>query len=125
MDLPFDGVYVQPLRLNPVRDSVEKLLAYVRMLEAFEQAGLPVIAARVGAFGAVLAAVGISAFDSGLGLAEASDLSSLNRKKTEKERTKKGPKGSRRLYLAVAHDDARPAGRADPWPPGPARPLRL
>lgn len=100
MDLPIDGVYVQPLRLNPVRDSVEKLLAYVRMLEAFEQAGLPVIAARVGAFGAVLAAVGISAFDSGLGLAEASDLSALNRRKSEKERSKKGPKGSRRLYLA-------------------------
>ena len=100
MDLPVDGVYLQPLRLNPVRDSVEKLLAYVRMLEAFEQAGLPVIAARVGAFGAVLAALGISAFDSGLGLAEASDLSSLNRKKTKKERAKKGPKGSRRLYLA-------------------------
>jgi len=99
MDLPVDGVYVQPLRLNPVQDSVEKLFGYVRMLEAFEEAGLPVIAARVGAFGLVLAALGISAFDSGLGLAEASDLSSLNRRKTESERFAEGPKGSRRLYL--------------------------
>ena len=99
MDFPVDGVYVQPLRLNPVKDSVEKLLRYVRMLESFEEAGLPVVAARVGAFGVMLAALGISSFDSGLGLAEASDLSSLNRKKTQNERSKKGPKGSRRLYL--------------------------
>ncbi len=100
MDLPVDGVYVQPLRLHPVKDSVEKLVAFVRMLEAFEKAGLPVVAGRIGAFGSLLAALGISAFDSGLGLAEASDLSSLNRKKTKKERKKKGPRGSRRLYLA-------------------------
>jgi hypothetical protein len=100
MDLPIDGVYVQPLLLNAGTDSVEKLLSYVQMLEAFEAAGVPVVAARVGAFGTVLTALGISAFDSGLGLAEACNLSSLNRKKTERERTKKGPKGSRRLYLA-------------------------
>lgn len=99
MDLPIDGVYVQPLRLNPVKDSVEKLFGYVRMLEAFEEAGLPVVAARVGAFGVILAALGISAFDSGLGLAEASDLSSLNRHKSEDKRSAKGPKGSRRIYL--------------------------
>jgi hypothetical protein len=100
MDLPVDGVYVQPLRLNPVKDGIEKLVAFVRMLESFEEAGLPVVAARVGAFGPLLVALGISAFDSGLGQAEASDLSALNRKKTEKERQKKGPKGSRRVYLA-------------------------
>jgi hypothetical protein len=100
MDLPVDGVYVQPLRLHPVKDSVEKLVAFIRMLESFEEAGLPVVAGRVGAFGSLLVALGISAFDSGLGLAEASDLSALNRKKSKKERAKKGPKGSRRLYLA-------------------------
>ena len=99
MDLPVDGVYVQPLLLNPVKDSVEKLLRYVRLVEAFEEAGLPVIASRVGAFGVVLTALGISGFDSGLGLAEASNLASLNRKKTEGERSKKGQKGSRRVYL--------------------------
>lgn len=100
MDLPVDGVYVQPLRLNPVKDGIEKLVAFVRMLESFEEAGLPVVAARVGAFGSLLVALGISAFDSGLGQAEASDLSALNRKRTEKERQQKGPKGSRRVYLA-------------------------
>lgn len=99
MDLPVDGVYVQPLALDPVNDSVEKLLRYVRLLEAFEEAGLSVIASRVGAFGVVLAALGISAFDSGLGLAEASNLASLNRKKRQSEQSKKGPKGSRRIYL--------------------------
>jgi hypothetical protein len=100
MDLPVDGVYVQPLRLNPVKDSVEKLVAFVEMLLAFEEAGLPVVAGRIGAFGSVLAALGVTAFDSGLGQAEASDLSALNRKRSEKEKKKKGPKGSRRLYLA-------------------------
>lgn len=100
MDLPIDGVYVQPLVLNAMTDSVEKLLRYVKLLEALEEAGLPVVASRVGAFGAVLAALGISAFDSGLGLAEASNLASLNRKKTKNERSKKGPKGSRRIYLS-------------------------
>lgn len=100
MDLPVDGVYVQPLVLNSMKDSVEKLLRYVRLLESFEEAGLPVVASRVGAFGVVLTALGISAFDSGLGIAEASNLASLNRKKTESERSKKGPKGSRRIYLS-------------------------
>jgi len=100
MDLPVDGVYVQPLRLHPVKDSVEKLTAFVRMLESFEEAGLPVVAGRIGAFGSLLVALGISAFDSGLGLAEASELSALNRKKSKKEREKKEGRGSRRLYLA-------------------------
>lgn len=100
MDLPVDGVYVQPLVLNAMKDSVEKLLRYVKLLEAFEEAGLPVVASRVGAFGVVLAGLGISAFDSGLGLAEASNLASLNRKKTQSERSKKGPKGSRRIYMS-------------------------
>lgn len=99
MDLPVDGVYVQPLVLNAMKDSVEKLLRYVKLLEDLEESGLPVVASRVGAFGVVLAALGISAFDSGLGLAEASNLASLNRKKTLNERAKKGPKGSRRIYL--------------------------
>jgi hypothetical protein len=89
MDLPVDGVYVQPLLLNPARDSVEKLVRYVQMLEAFETAGLPVVAARVGAFGVLLTALGISA----------SNLASLNRKRSERPRSKEGPKGTRRLYL--------------------------
>lgn len=100
MDLPVDGVYVQPLALNPMKDSVEKLLRYVRLLESFEEAGLPVLASRAGAFGVVLTALGISAFDSGLGIAEACNLASLNRRKTENERETEGPKGSRRVYLS-------------------------
>jgi hypothetical protein len=99
MDLPVDGVYMQPLLLNPAADSVEKLVRYVRMLEAFESTGLPVIAARMGAFGILLTALGISAFDSGLGQAEASNLASLNRKRPERERSKTGARGTRRVYL--------------------------
>lgn len=101
MDLPFDGVYVQPLRLNPTKDSVEKLLRFVKMLEGFEEAGLPVVAARVGAFGVLLTALGISAFDSGLGIAEASDVKTLIRKRKppKDDEKKKGPRGIRRVYL--------------------------
>lgn len=55
-DAAIDGVYVQPLRLSPTRDSVDKLVAYVRFLDAARSLGLPVIAGRVGAFGLVLEA---------------------------------------------------------------------
>lgn len=101
LDYPIDGVYVQPLRLDAVKDSVEKLVQYVDFLRAVRATGLPVIAGRVGAFGLVLSALGISAFDSGLGQAEACDLASLNRAPTERELQRKGKGGGpgRRVYL--------------------------
>jgi hypothetical protein len=99
LDLPVAGAYVEPLVLNSARDSVEKLFRYLRFLEVFEEAGLPVVASRVGAFGPVLSALGITAFTSGLGEAEASNLAALNRKRTQKEQPSDGPRGSRRIYL--------------------------
>jgi hypothetical protein len=103
LDYPVAGAYVQPLLLNPVKDSPEKLKLYVEFLLAIATEGIPVIAARVGAFGLVLQALGIAAFDSGLGQAEASNLAQLNRVPTEKEKERqregKGGGPDKRVYL--------------------------
>lgn len=102
-DFPIDGVYIQALNLDPVRDSLEKLARFVQFLGAVRDLGFPVIVGRVGAFGLVLQALGFPLFDSGLGQAETHDLASLNRAITEKERERrasgKGGGATRRLYL--------------------------
>ena len=103
LDYPIDGVYIQPLRLNPVKDSLEKLARFVQFAAAIRDAGFKVMVGRVGAFGLVLQALGIQVFDSGLGQAEAHDLASLNRRISESERRRRaegdsaGPQG--RVYL--------------------------
>jgi hypothetical protein len=83
--------------------SPEKLKLYVEFLQAISSEGIPVIAARVGAFGLVLQALGIAAFDSGLGQAEASNLSQLNRIPTEKEKERRREGGGggpdKRIYI--------------------------
>lgn len=78
-DMAIAGVYVQPLRLNPVRDSLEKLVRYVRFVRALKGVGLTVLVGRVGAFGLLLGALGADGFDSRLGDAEGFELSRLNR----------------------------------------------
>jgi hypothetical protein len=103
LDYPIAGAYVQPLLFNPVSDSPEKLKLYVEFLLAIRSQGIPVIASRVGAFGLVLGALGITAFDSGLAQAEATNLAQLNRVPTEKERERraagKGGGPDKRIYL--------------------------
>jgi hypothetical protein len=106
LDYPVDGVYVQALRLDPVRDSLEKLARFVQFVHEIGRSGLPVIVGRVGAFGLVLQALGVPLFDSGLGHAEAHDLSSLNRPLTERERERRASKEggggpSSRVYLEL------------------------
>jgi hypothetical protein len=116
LDYPIDGVYVHPLRLDPVNDSVEKLAQYVDFLTMLRAERLTVITARVGAFGLVLAALGVHAFDSGLGQAEACDLASLNRPPTDRELKSGGSGGGgrRRISRAIEDDIAAEAGRDDP-----------
>lgn len=99
LDLPVDGAYVEPLTMNTMRDSVEKLYRYVHYLELLEDGGLPVIASRVGPFGPLLTALGISSFSSGLGDAESCNLAALNRRKTERDRERGGGGARRRVYL--------------------------
>jgi hypothetical protein len=103
LDYPVAAAYVQPLVFDPVRDSPEKLRLYVEFLLSIAEQRIPVIASRVGAFGLVLQALGINAFDSGLAQAETSNLASLNRPHTERERERrregKGGGPDKRIYL--------------------------
>ena len=103
LDYPIAAAYVQPQLFDPVRDSPEKLRLYVEFLLAIAGQGIQVIASRVGAFGLVLQALGINAFDSGLAQAEASNLAQLNRPLTERDRERrregKGGGPDRRIYL--------------------------
>jgi hypothetical protein len=103
LDHPIDGVYVQPLTLDPVRDSLSKLTRFVQFLHAIRDAGFPIVVGRVGAFGLVLQSLGFGAFDSGLGLAESHSLSSSNRRMSDRERARRAEHGgggpSTRVYL--------------------------
>lgn len=99
LDLPVDGAYVEPLAMNTMRDSVEKLYRYIRYLELLEDGGLSVLASRVGPFGPLLTALGVSSFSSGLGDAESCNLAALNRQKTERDRERGGGGSRRRVYL--------------------------
>lgn len=98
-DIPIEAAYVQPTTLHPTRDSVEKLVTYVRFLQSVASLRVPVIAGRVGAFGFVLQALGIPFFDSGLGGAESFDLASLVRPRKKDLEGKSVGGGNRRIYL--------------------------
>ena len=99
VDLPIDAVYVQPLNLDPIRDSFEKLALYVEYLRAFRFAELLPIAGRVGAFGLVLQALDVPAFDSGLGDAERFAISGQNRRPKKRESGATSGGRDRRLYV--------------------------
>jgi hypothetical protein len=102
LDVPVVGVYLQPLRLDPVNDSLEKLATYGRFVAALKRAGLAVIGGRLGAFGLLeQAVVGLDAFDSGLGEAERHDLAQLVRPRKRRDNGKRTPGGGRdrRIYI--------------------------
>lgn len=86
-DRTWAGIYVQPLQLDSKRDGVEKLVAFVRFLQEAQTAGLKVIAGRPGAFGLVLAALGVDYFDSGL---DGGDSFSLSRLDQPRQRDSEG-----------------------------------
>lgn len=90
LDRAYDGIYVQPIRLNPKHDSVEWLVWYANFLLQAHDYKLPVIAARAGAFGLLLTAVGVDLFDAGLGERESFDLAALNRPPRERDREQRG-----------------------------------
>lgn len=100
VDVPLDGVYIQPTKLSPHRDSVEKLVRYVRFGLTALHLDVPVFGGRVGSFGLALQAFGWHGFDSGLGEAESFDLAALNRaRERKKPEAKKGGGRDRRVYL--------------------------
>jgi hypothetical protein len=98
-DVAVSAFYVQPLRLLPTRDSVEKLVAYLRLVEHLASFGLPIIAGRVGAFGLLLPGVGADFCEAGLGESEQFDLASLTRSRKPRDEATKSARGSRRVYF--------------------------
>ncbi len=99
LDLPVAAVYTQPLSLDPVHDSVDKLARAWRFCHEFEEANLPVIAGRVGAFGLVLQALGVAAFDSGIGRAERYSWADQVRPPRDKEDEKASGGVGKRIYV--------------------------
>jgi hypothetical protein len=99
LDRPFDGVYVQPLRLHPRQDSVEALVAYVSFLLEAKRYRLRVVAGRAGTFGLVLMALGVDAVDSGLGERETFDLGALDREAPARQSRERSGGRQRTVYL--------------------------
>lgn len=102
LDLPIAAVYVQPLSFDPVKDSVDKLARVWRFCHEIEEAGLPVMAGRVGAFGLVLQALGVTAFESGIGAAERYSWADQVRPPKLKDDEEEGGGGGagKRVYLS-------------------------
>jgi len=110
-DRAWAGVYVQPLQLDTKRDSVEKLVAYVRFLQEGNAAKLNVLAGRPGAFGLLLGALEVALWDCGLGGGDSFSLSRLDRPpRTDEDGNRKGgrarPVYLRPLMSAVREADA-------------------
>jgi len=100
-DILVDAIFIEPLNLDPVHDSIEKLVQYVRFIDEAQQLWRSVLASRVGAFGLLVAARGAS-FSSGLGEAERSDYASLCRIRLPALDADGSPKsrgGAKRVYL--------------------------
>jgi hypothetical protein len=104
-DVPVDEIHVQPLRFRPTELSLATLDRYCDYLSGIQiELGVPTSAGRVGAFGLVLLAVGVGAFDSGLTTAEAFDLNGAvraARRRRERREDGEEPQGGRkrRFYL--------------------------
>lgn len=104
---------MQPLSLDPVHDSVDKLARVWNFCHEIEDAGLPVIVGRVGAFGLVLQALGISAFEGGLGAAERyswTDQVRPPKPKSDDDKATRGGAG-KRIYLEPLLTTCRPQSR--------------
>lgn len=112
LDRPFAGAYVQPLRLHPRQDSVERLISYVSFLLEGKRYGHQIVAGRAGTFGLLLMALGIDAVDSGLGERETYDLASLDREVRPREDRSGAGGRSQSVYLeplltSVPHKSAK------------------
>lgn len=73
------AMYVQITPIDPINDSLSKLVQVAESLLSFEAAGLPVVAGHLGAVGGVLRSMGIAAADAGLGTGETFDAKRLLR----------------------------------------------
>ena len=94
------ALYVQVTPVNPMSDSVSKLVHVAETMLHFEDLGVPVVAGHLGGFGGVLRALGVAAADAGLGSSETFDAKRLLRVPTRKRGGSNGGGSSARRYLA-------------------------
>lgn len=94
------ALYIQVTPVDPMLDSVSKLVQLANLMRRFEDAGVPVIAGHLGGFGGVLRALGVSAADAGLGSGETFDAGRLLRSGVKRsDGSKQGGGASARRYL--------------------------
>ncbi len=93
------ALYVQVSPVNPMKDSVSKLVDVVEAMVVLSEIGIPVVGGHLGGLGGVLRSMGVAAADAGLGMGETFDARRLLRgPSTREEGSTGGPTGSRR-YL--------------------------
>jgi hypothetical protein len=94
------ALYVQVTPVDPMSDSVSKLVHVADTMLHFEDLGMPVVAGHLGGFGGALRALGVTAADAGLGSSETFDAKRLLRAPTRKKGDSNGGGSSARRYLA-------------------------
>ena len=112
------GLYVQVSPVNPMTDSVSKLVYVAQAMLRFEEVGVPVVAGHLGALGGMLRSVGVTAADAGLGRGETFDAKrTLRRSSSKDSESTGGPSGARyvsQLLRSVSRHqwDSMMAGRS-------------
>lgn len=98
------AAYVQISPVNPMKDSVSKMIDVIETMVAFERRGTPVISGHLGGLGGSLRALGVSAADAGLGVGETFDATRLLRRRDKRDKdgaSRHGPVESRRYVAQV------------------------
>jgi len=96
------AVYVQVSPVNPMTDSVSKLIDVVEAVLRFERDGIPVVSGHLGALGGVLRSLGVSATDAGLGSGETFNAKRLLSRPVRKDNDSRGgPSGTRRYVMQL------------------------
>lgn len=94
------ALYVQITPVDPMSDSVSKLVQVAEAMLSFEDLGVPVVAGHLGGFGGALRALGVTAADAGLGSGETFDAKRLLRLPARTKCDSTGGGSSPRRYLA-------------------------
>jgi len=96
------ALYVQVSPVDPMTDSVSKLIDVVQSMLRCERDGTPVVSGHLGALGGVLRSLGVSATDAGLGSGETFNAKRLLSRPVRKdEGSRGGPSGTRRYVMQL------------------------
>lgn len=96
---PFAGLHLQLTSLDARDRAVESLVGLVGFLRVSGDEHVPALVGRAGAFGLVLAALGVSAFAMGIGDKETSSLSGLKGRRQKEGEDKRAGGRAARVYL--------------------------